>query len=90
MPTTQDFLISAKGRLCGFDWFAINEWVPASLLLMYESNPFDRLLPSPYVFGQAGPNFCRAHTSTDFVAGFLDFVADFVTPDFVTIGTPSE
>eukprot|EP00588_Corethron_pennatum_P007802 CAMPEP_0194287254 /NCGR_PEP_ID=MMETSP0169-20130528/34347_1 /TAXON_ID=218684 /ORGANISM="Corethron pennatum, Strain L29A3" /LENGTH=172 /DNA_ID=CAMNT_0039033897 /DNA_START=236 /DNA_END=751 /DNA_ORIENTATION=+ len=51
IPTTEEDIATAKTRLCGYDWFGINEWGTASLLLLYQSAPFDRLLPSPEVFG---------------------------------------
>jgi len=55
IPTTEEDIATAKTRLCGYAWFGINEWNAASLLLLYQSTPFDRLLPSFDVFGLKSP-----------------------------------
>jgi len=73
-PTTKRHIATAKTRLCGFDWFGINEWGAASLLLLYQSAPFDRLLPSPEVFEEGKRSYSmRVNSDSDYEIFKRDF-----------------
>jgi hypothetical protein len=41
----------AKSRLCSMSWFGLVEMPIASALILYETHPFDQLVPNPVVFG---------------------------------------